>query len=75
MTTIATVNKAEEAHLIRALLEGSGLAAFVRDEFMVTNDPLAVVALGGIKVDVNDEDAPRAREILASGGQGAPAEM
>ncbi len=32
MTTVATVNKAVEAHLIRALLEGRGLAAFVRDE-------------------------------------------
>ncbi len=33
---------------------------------MVTNDPLAVVALGGIKVDVNDEDAARAHEIIAA---------
>lgn len=66
MTTVATCTKAEDAHLVRALLEGSGVTAYLRDELQISVDLGASLALGGIKVDVNDEDAARAHEIIAS---------
>jgi Putative prokaryotic signal transducing protein len=65
MRTVAAFSKVEEAHLLRASLEGNGIAAFVRDEFTVAANPLYANAIGGVKVEVADEDFDRAREILA----------
>jgi hypothetical protein len=56
MKMLASFSKAEDAHLLRARLEGSGIAAYVRDEHMVTADWLYSNAIGGVKVDVADED-------------------
>jgi hypothetical protein len=66
MKTIAAFSKAEEAHLLRARLEGSGIAAYVRDEYMVTLDWMYSNAIGGVKVEVADEDYPAAVELLAA---------
>lgn len=65
MKTVAAFTKVEEAHLLRASLEGSGIAAFVRDEFTVAANPLYANAIGGVKVEVADEDYDRALEVLA----------
>lgn len=69
MKTLAAFNKPIDARLLIARLEGSGIAAYPRDENMVTLDWLASNAIGGVKVDVADEDYDRAMEIMA-----APAE-
>ncbi len=66
MKVIATVNKPEDAHLIRATLEGSGIAAFVRDDTLVSVDWVLANAIGGIKVEVADEDLVQAEAVLAS---------
>lgn len=72
MRTLASFSKAEDAHLLRARLEGSGIAAYVRDENMVSVDWLYSNAIGGVKVDVADEDFIAARELLAA-DHGVPA--
>ena len=64
MRTLASFGKAEEAHLLRARLEGSGIAAYVRDENIVTADWLYSRAVGGVKVDVEDEDYAAASDVL-----------
>ncbi|MBW8782506.1 MAG: DUF2007 domain-containing protein [Verrucomicrobia bacterium] len=64
MKTIAAFSKAEDAHLLRARLEGNGIAAYVRDEYMVTLDWMYSNAIGGVKVEVSDEDYPAAVEFL-----------
>lgn len=66
MKTVASFSMAMDAYLLRSRLEGSGIAAFVRDEHMVTLDWLASNAVGGVKVDVADEDYEKAMEILDS---------
>ena len=65
MRTLAAFNHADQAHLLRMRLEGSGIAAHVRDEHMVTLDWLASLAVGGVKVDVADEDSEAALAVLA----------
>lgn len=65
MRTLAAFNHADQAHLLRMRLEGCGIPAHVRDENMVTLDWLASLAVGGVKVDVADEDYPAALEVLA----------
>jgi len=64
MRTIAAFTTIESAYLLRSRLEGSGVTAFVRDEFTVAANPLYANAIGGVKVEVADEDYARACEIL-----------
>ena len=66
MRTLATFNKPIDAHMLIARLQGSGVAAFARDEHMISLDWLASNAIGGVKVDVADEDYERAREIMTA---------
>lgn len=64
MKTLAAFDKPIDAHMLIARLEGNGIAAFARDEHMVTLDWLAANAIGGIKVDVADEDYERAVAVM-----------
>jgi hypothetical protein len=64
MITIAQFSKPEEAHLLRMRLEAGGVPAFVLDENMVQMDWLYSNAIGGVRLQIAEEDAERAREIL-----------
>ena len=65
MTTVATVTWMEEADALRLRLEGSGIRAFLPDQSTASVNPFASAWLGGIRVQVADEDVAAAREILA----------
>ena len=64
MTTIATFNKPEDAHLLRMRLEAGGIAAFLRDENVAQLG--WNIMTGGVRVQVADEDVSAARELLAA---------
>src|SRR5688572_22012127 len=66
MKTIATFSKPEEAHLFRTRLEAAGIPAFVLDENLVQLDWLYSNAIGGVRVQIADEDLEDAREFLAA---------
>ena len=51
------------AQLLRARLEGSGIPACVLDE---NTAMLATYAIGGVKVEVADDDLDRASQFLAA---------
>src|SRR4051812_30815466 len=55
MTTIAQFSKAEDAHLLRLRLEAGGVAAYIQDENTSQADWLLSDAIGGVKVEVDDE--------------------
>jgi hypothetical protein len=61
MKTLVTYGDPMEAQLLRARLEGSGIVAHVFDENTAT---LASYAIGGVRVEVADEDYERAMELL-----------
>jgi cell division septation protein DedD len=65
MQTLASFIHPDQAHLLRARLEGNGIRAFVRDDNFVTLDFLASLAVGGVRVDVADEDYETAVALLA----------
>jgi hypothetical protein len=65
MRTLATFSTPEEAHLLRMRLEAGGVAAYVQDEMTVQLDWLLSNVIGGVRVQVADEDLPAARELLA----------
>jgi len=66
MKVVATYRKPEEAHLARSVLEGSGIAAYVRDEFTVTANFFYSAVIGGVRLEVADEDHARALDVLRS---------
>jgi len=62
--TIATFSKPEEAHLLRTRLESAGIPAFVQDEHLVQLDWLYSNAIGGVRVQIGDDDLDAAKEFL-----------
>lgn len=64
MKTVARVMWIHEADLIKSKLELSDIRAFIPDEGITTANPLLANAIGGIRVQVADEDYERAREII-----------
>ena len=69
MKTIATFSKPEEAHLFRTRLEAAGIPAFVQDEHIVQMDWLYSNAIGGVRVQIGDQDMDAARQFLAADNQ------
>jgi hypothetical protein len=64
--TIATFSKPEEAHLFRTRLEAAGIPAFVQDEHFIQMDWLYSNAMGGVRVQIADEDLEAARDFLSA---------
>ncbi|MCE0522965.1 MAG: DUF2007 domain-containing protein [Methylacidiphilales bacterium] len=64
MVTIRTCYSLPEAQVVQSHLEGSGIKAFLPDELTVQNNWLWTNAIGGVRVQVLEEDAERASEIL-----------
>lgn len=64
MKIVAAYSKPEEAYLAKSRLEASGIHASVRDDLTVSANWLYSDAIGGVKVEVEDEDFDRAREVL-----------
>jgi hypothetical protein len=64
MVTVRICSTLPEAQLVQSLLEGSGIKAFLPDEFTVQNDWMLANAIGGVRVQVEDENAGRANEVL-----------
>lgn len=62
--TVATLNTPTEASLVRNQLEAEGIRVFLSDEEAVGMAWYLGNALGGIKVQVAEEDAERAFEVL-----------
>ncbi len=65
MRVVSTYSTPAEAHVALSRLESAGIKAVVRDEFTVTLNWLYSDAIGGVKLEVPDDDETAAREILA----------
>ena len=66
--TILTVTYPHELAIIRSRLESEGIECFARDEMTVQANPLYSNAIGGVKLQVREDDVPEAMEILKDGG-------
>jgi len=76
MLTVATFSKPEDAHMLRLRLEAGGVPAYIQDENMVQTDWLYSNAIGGVRVQIADDDVDRAKEILQDPGiEAEPAVM
>ncbi|MEX0606231.1 MAG: DUF2007 domain-containing protein [Marinobacter sp.] len=59
-----------EAHLDRSRLESEGIDAFVADEHTVNMQWMLSNAIGGVRLQVQEDDLYRARRILAEDRSG-----
>jgi len=66
MITVAECSNVDEALMIKSMLAGNGIEALVPDEFTAQNAPPYLFAGRGVRVQVHEEDAKTAREIIAS---------
>src|SRR5688572_26769407 len=62
--TVGAFWSASEAHLARLRVEAEGIDCVLLDEFLVATDWLYANATGGIKLQVQQADAARARDLL-----------
>lgn len=65
VVTVATFDDMPAAHIALGRLHAEGLAARLADENLVQTDWLYAIAVGGIKLQVDEQDAALAAEILA----------
>ena len=66
MKTLATFWKTEEAHLLRLRLQQAQIEAFIQDENITQLHPWRAAAIGGVRVQVSQQDFNEAQKILAS---------
>jgi len=64
MKQVAAYSKPEEAYLAASLLEGNGLTVNVRDADTIGNYWMYSQAIGGVKIEVPEEEVDQAMEIL-----------
>lgn len=64
LVTIAQYRDLPEAGLAKSKLEASGIACFLDNEYTVGANWLYSNALGGVKLNVPDEDAEEAKAII-----------
>ncbi len=64
MITIATFDTLPDAYIALGRLQAEGIDCRLADEHLVQMDWLYSIAVGGIKLQVREQDAERALQIL-----------
>lgn len=62
--TVANFHNAFNMNVVKGRLESEGIPAFAKDEHTIGMNPLYDNAVGGIKLQVREEDEVAARNIL-----------
>lgn len=68
---LATFDTPTEAHILQGCLEASGIHAVVADGHLVQADSLLTVALGGVRIRVQEKKLAAAKQVLVEFGKGA----
>ncbi|MBI1186375.1 MAG: hypothetical protein GC206_03460 [Alphaproteobacteria bacterium] len=74
LVVIARFRDAPEAHIARSLLESEGLLAFVAESEALGALPHLIFGQGGYRLQVPEEDAQQALDILRDAQLAPPAE-
>lgn len=62
--TIAIFNLPSEIAVLKSILENEGIPYFFKNETIVSIDPFASIAYGGIKLKVHRNDVEVAQNII-----------
>ena len=66
LVTVCTYTSAVQAEVVKLALAAEGIESFVGDANMVSAEWLLGSALGGVKLEVAEADAPAALAVLAA---------
>ena len=64
LITVQRLNTSIDAHLLQNYLESEGIDSFIQDEHTVDINPLFSNAIGGVRLQVREEDVEKAVEII-----------
>jgi hypothetical protein len=64
LLTLKTFDNSIDANMLRCQLELEGIQSYLKDENTITTNPLYNVALGGIKLQVFEQDYTNAKTYL-----------
>ncbi len=64
LVTVASFDNPMRAEILASRLEAEGIPTFLGDAEMMSINPLWSPALGGVKVQIREDDAERALEIM-----------
>lgn len=70
--TVAIFHLPQDAYIIKARLESEGIPVFLKDEYSVQTENFLSNAIGGVKLQVDENDALAATEILKAQGVELP---
>lgn len=62
--TVATFNFAHEITILKSILDHEGIPYLFQNENLISVDPLASFAYGGIQLKVHPNDVDQVKEIL-----------
>ena len=62
--TVATFNFAHEITILKSVLDHQGIRYLFQNENLISIDPLATIAYGGIQLKVHPNDVQQVKEIL-----------
>ena len=62
--TLKTFDNSIDANMLRCQLELEGIQSYLKDENTITTNPLYNIALGGIKLQVLEQDYTKAKTYL-----------
>ncbi len=66
LVTVAQFDLMPLAHIAKGSLEAEGIPCHIADEHLVQTDWLYSIAVGGIKLQVDEEFVSRARTVLGT---------
>lgn len=68
LITVRSYDNSIAAHLARSFLEAAGIRSYLMDEQIMSVHPGLNVAVGGVKLQVAEEDVEEAGRLLDEGG-------
>ena len=64
LITVQRLNTSIDAHLLQNYLESEGIDSFIQDEHTVDINPLFSNAIGGVRLQVREEDVEKANKAF-----------
>ena len=74
LITVAVFQYPQEAHVLKSHLESEDIRVLLKDELTVQTDNFLSNAIGGVKLQIDEEDLPLALPILELSGAYPPQE-
>ena len=65
MITIKVFDNPIDVHVLKSKLESEGIHCYIFDEQIVSMNLLYNNAIGGVKLNVSEDDAKNARQIIS----------